>query len=84
MARFVAFCSILIAAVLLVGAIATLTYTQSAHLRLVITASFTLLFAGCVSLFTSSGRIEVFTATAAYAAVLVVYSNLVVGQNNAS
>ena len=79
-ARFVAVCSVLTAAILLVGAIVALTYISSKHSRIITTASFTLLFAGSVSLFTSSGRAEIFAATAAYAAVLVVFMS----GNNAS
>ena len=72
-ARFVAVFSTFLAAVLLIGAIVALTFDSSQNGRIITTASFTVLFAGSVSLLTSSGRTEVFAATAAYAAVLVVF-----------
>ncbi|KAH0541718.1 hypothetical protein FGG08_003810 [Glutinoglossum americanum] len=71
--RFVAWFSVVLAAVLLIGAIASLYVVQSPNWRLGMIASFTVLFAICVGLLTNAMRAEVFGATAAYAAVLVVF-----------
>lgn len=58
---------------LLFGAIEAL-HGQKAHgKRLGILAGFVLAFAFCVMLFTGAKRTDTFAATAAYAAVLVVY-----------
>lgn len=58
---------------LLVGAILALNYVQSQDWRVALTRIFTTLFAGSVGLLTTARRVEVFAATAAYAAVLVVF-----------
>ena len=72
-ARFVAIFSTFLAAILLIGAMVTLNYIDTQSWKIITITSFTVMFAGSVSLFTSSGRTEVFAATAAYAAVLVVF-----------
>ena len=72
-ARFVAVFSTFLAAVLLIGAIVTLNAVRSQNGRIGWIAAFTVLFSGSVGLLTSAGRTEVFAATAAYAAVLVVF-----------
>ena len=69
----VAIISILLAAGLLVGAVISLYLTDSATTRLWMIAGFTLAFAVSVGLFTNARRVETFAATAAYAAVLVVF-----------
>lgn len=71
--RFVAIASVLVAAALLVGAIVALAYNTEQGYKILILATFTLFFAASASLFTSSGRVEIFAATAAYTAVLVVF-----------
>lgn len=69
----VATLDLILAAVLLVGAIVTLYLVSSAEAKLGLVATFTLLFAASVALCTNAKRAEVFAATAAYAAVLVVF-----------
>jgi hypothetical protein len=65
--------SVVIAAILLVGAICSLYYVSNPQARLGMIAGFTVLFAISVGLLTSAKRGEVFASTAAYAAVLVVF-----------
>ncbi|KAJ9655398.1 hypothetical protein H2201_008812 [Coniosporium apollinis] len=72
-ARFVNWFSTLLAAILLVGAIVTLYIITSPNWRLGLIAAFTTVFAASIGLLTSARRAEVFAATAAYAAVLVVF-----------
>jgi len=60
-----------LAAVLLVGAIVSLYFLSNPNAKLGLIAVYTLLFALSVRLCTNAGRAEVFAATAAYAAVLV-------------
>ena len=72
-ARFVAVVSTLLAALLLVGAMVALNYVRSHDRRLALIGIFTVFFAGSVGLLTAASRAEVFAATAAYAAVLVVF-----------
>ncbi|KAF2422990.1 hypothetical protein EJ08DRAFT_725165 [Tothia fuscella] len=72
-ARFVVICSILLATFLLIGAIIGLYIVQSPKARLGMIAVFTTLFAFGVGLLTNARRPEIFGATAAYAAVLVVF-----------
>jgi hypothetical protein len=61
------------AAVLLIGAIVALHFTNRAGARLGLIAAFTALFALSVMVLTNAKRAEIFAATAAYAAVLVVF-----------
>jgi hypothetical protein len=63
----------LFAAVLLVGAITSLYFVKKPGAKLGIIAGFTTLFAATVGGMTSAERQEVFAASAAYAAVLVVF-----------
>jgi hypothetical protein len=65
--------SVIIAAILLVGAITSLYYVTQPKARLGMIAGFTVLFAISVGLSTSAKRGEIFASTAAYAAVLVVF-----------
>ena len=73
LARIVTLLSTLLAAVLLIGAVVSLNYAPNQNIRLALVAVFTIAFAGTVALLSSAGRSEVFVATAAYAAVLVVF-----------
>lgn len=70
---FIVWFSTLLAALLLIGAIVVLYKVQSASWRLGWIGAFTSLFAGSVGLLTNARRAELFGATAAYAAVLVVF-----------
>jgi len=65
--------STIFAAILLVGAITSLYYVQRPVAKLELLAAFTSLFAASVGEITSAKRQGVFAATAAYAAVLVVF-----------
>ncbi len=62
-----------VAAVLLIGAIVALHFTNREGTRLGLIAAFTALFALSVMVLTNATRAEIFAATAAYAAVLVVF-----------
>jgi hypothetical protein len=64
---------LLLAAVLLVGAIVHLYFVVNPAEKLGFVAMYTLLFLSSVALCTNARRVEVFAATAAYAAVLVVF-----------
>lgn len=72
-ARLVAVISSVVAAVLLIGAVVALHFIQKAGARLGMIACFTILFALSLGLLTNAKRAEIFAATAAYAAVLVVF-----------
>jgi len=72
-ARFDAIVSTLLAATLLIGAIVALKYVQSKDRRIALIAVFAVMFAGSVGRLTTASRAEVFAATAAFAAVLVVF-----------
>jgi hypothetical protein len=65
--------SIVIAAILLVGAIICLFYVTNPVAKLCLVAAFTFVFALSVCLLTRAKISEMFAATAAYAAVLVVF-----------
>ena len=65
--------NVILAAVLLFGAILNLYYVTSDVKRLGIIAGYTIAFAMCVGLVTKARRSEVFAACAAYSAVLVVF-----------
>jgi hypothetical protein len=71
--HFVAIFSTVLAAVLLFGAIISLYIVQNEHALLGMLSGWTVLFAACVGLLTSARRDQIFGATAAYAAVLVVF-----------
>ncbi|KAH7074132.1 hypothetical protein FB567DRAFT_190544 [Paraphoma chrysanthemicola] len=72
-ARFVNVISILLAFILLFVAIISLYVTSSPNKKLGIVGAFIALFAASVGLLTTAKKAEVFAATAAYAAVLVVF-----------
>lgn len=74
--------STIIAAILLVGAIAALYFITNPGARLGIIAVFMTLFAVSVAPLTNAKRAEVFAATAAYAAVLVVFVSGDLGGSN--
>ncbi|KAF2676472.1 hypothetical protein K458DRAFT_241900, partial [Lentithecium fluviatile CBS 122367] len=69
--RTVLLISTFIAAALLIGVIVSLYFVRPAS-KLGMIAAFTTLFAASIGSFTSAKRQEVFAASAAYAAVLVV------------
>jgi len=71
--HFVAIFSTVLAAVLLFGAIISLYIVQNKHALLGMLSGWTVLFAACVGLLTNARRDQIFGATAAYAAVLVVF-----------
>ncbi|QPC64435.1 hypothetical protein HYE67_006666 [Fusarium culmorum] len=71
--KFISYISTVLAAVLLIGAIVILYNINSDNLKLGLIALFTVLFSASVGLLTNAKRAEVFGATAAYAAVLVVF-----------
>ncbi|CAN9326989.1 unnamed protein product [Alternaria alternata] len=70
-ARVVAAISMVLAAILLVGAISSLYFVINPKAKLGLLALYTILFAMSVGLCTNARRAEVFATTAAYAAVLV-------------
>ena len=69
---------------LLLGAIFNLYFVPSSQKRLGLIAGYTGLFAICVGLLTNARRAEIFSACAAYAAVLVVYVSGGLGQASVS
>jgi hypothetical protein len=71
--RTVAAISMIIAALLLIGATIALSLITNDKTRLGTIAGFTFLFALSMLLLTNSSKAEIYGATAAYAAVLVVF-----------
>ena len=71
--RAVSTVGLVLAAVLLIGAIIHLYLVVDPAAKLGFVAMYTLLFASSVAFCTNARRVEVFAATAAYAAVLVVF-----------
>jgi hypothetical protein len=69
----IAVLALTIAAILLIGAIVNLYLVPDPKAKLGLVAMYTLLFASSVALCTNARRAEVFAATAAYVAVLVVF-----------
>ncbi|KAL4862447.1 hypothetical protein BDV12DRAFT_190406 [Aspergillus spectabilis] len=69
----VAIISILVASFLLIGSIVGLYFAKNNAVKLALVAAFTAVFAISVGLMTNARRAEIFAATAAYAAVLVVF-----------
>jgi hypothetical protein len=69
----VAAISSVVAAALLIGSIAILNKVSDSGRRIGWIGGFTLLFALSISLLTNARRVEIFAATAAYVAVLVVF-----------
>ncbi|ORY16611.1 hypothetical protein BCR34DRAFT_476044, partial [Clohesyomyces aquaticus] len=73
-----------LATFLLIGAIISLHFVTSAEAKLGLVTTYTLLFAMTVALLTNARRAEDFAATAAYAAVLVVFVSGDLGGSNSS
>ncbi|KAH6616830.1 hypothetical protein C7974DRAFT_53138 [Boeremia exigua] len=71
--RFVTIVSIVLSIVLLFSAIVALYLVSSPAKKLVILGLYVVLFASSVGLLTTAKKTEIFAATAAYAAVLVVF-----------
>ncbi|KAF2002119.1 hypothetical protein P154DRAFT_618864 [Amniculicola lignicola CBS 123094] len=71
--HIVSFTSVFIAAALLVGAITSLYFVQKPSSMIGLLAAFTTLFAGSIGLLTNARKVDIYAATAAYAAVLVVF-----------
>ena len=71
--RTVATLDLVLAAILLIGAIVNLYFVTGQKAKLGLIAMYTMLFASSVALCTNARRAEVFAATAAYAAALVVF-----------
>jgi hypothetical protein len=69
----VAITSSVLAAILLFGSVVSLYFVHNPYALLGMLGGWTVLFATCVGLLTSARRDQVFAATAAYAAVLVVF-----------
>ena len=69
----VLFVSIIGATLLLEAAIVALYFVSNDHIRFGLIAAFTVLFATALSLLSNARLAEMFGATAAYAAVLVVF-----------
>jgi hypothetical protein len=69
----VAILNVILAAVLLFGAIFNLFYVRGQHQRLGIIASYPIVFALCLGLISNAKRSKLFAACSAYAAVLVVF-----------
>ncbi|OTA67809.1 hypothetical protein K449DRAFT_364252 [Hypoxylon sp. EC38] len=65
--------TIVVAAVFLVGPIIGLDFARSPTAKLIMISLFTVAFAASIGLITTAKRAEIFAATAAYAAVLVVF-----------
>lgn len=65
--------NILLAAAFLFGAICNLFYVQRSQVKLGLIAGYTVAFAMAIGLVTNAKRAEIFAASAAYAAVLVVF-----------
>lgn len=73
--------SVVLAAALLFGAIYNLYYVDQDQVKLGLIAVYTLAFALSVSVMSNARRAEVFGASAAYAAVLVVFVSGDLGRN---
>jgi hypothetical protein len=73
LARFVAIISPVLSVVLLFGSITSLYFVHNPYVLLGMLGGWTVLFATCVGWLTNARRDQIFAATAAYAAVLVVF-----------
>lgn len=73
MQRFIVGTAVVLAASLLEGAIVSLYLITNPNLQLGLIALFTSLFAATLALLTNARLAEMFAATAAYAAVFVVF-----------
>ncbi|KAH6885409.1 hypothetical protein B0T10DRAFT_550675 [Thelonectria olida] len=67
--------TIIVAAIFLIGAIVSFHFARHEALKLCMITLFTIGFAASVGLITNARRVEIFAATAAYAAILVVFPN---------
>ncbi|KAH8885875.1 hypothetical protein GQ53DRAFT_658951 [Thozetella sp. PMI_491] len=65
--------TIVVAAIFLIGSITGFYFVSNDVAKLAMIAAFTTAFALCISVMTNARRAEIFAATAAYAAVLVVF-----------
>jgi hypothetical protein len=82
--KVVAFISMILAAGLLYGAILNLYFVTSDKAKLGLIAAYTIAFALCVGLLTNARRSEIFAASAAYAAVMVVFVSSGLGSSTRS
>jgi hypothetical protein len=82
--RFVAILSSILAAILLFGSVLSLYFVRNPYALLGMLGGWTVLFAACVGLGTNAEKDQVFAATAAYAAVLVVFVSGTLGGASAS
>ena len=82
LARLATACSIAIATTLLIASILLLYFFRGPDVRLALVIGFIILFAIGVSISTAATRDSVFAATAAYAAVLIVFVSGNLGDTN--
>lgn len=80
--RFIVGAAVVLAASLLEGAIVSLYMVTNPNIQLGLIAVFTSLFAATLALLTNAKLAEMFAATAAYAAVLVVFISGNLGNPN--
>lgn len=78
--RVAAAISVIAASLFMIGAILSLYFVTSRDAKLGMVAGFTVVFAFAVAMLTNARRAEMFGATAAYAAVLVVFVSGDLGQ----
>jgi hypothetical protein len=81
---FVGLVNVVVAASMLFGAIFNLFYVQNEKKRLGILAGYTMAFALCIGFLSNAKRSEIFSASAAYAAVLVVFVSSDFGRGDSS
>ncbi|RYP79976.1 hypothetical protein DL769_002682 [Monosporascus sp. CRB-8-3] len=72
-ANAVAVLSSLLSAAVLFGSMVSLCFVRNVYAMLGMVGGWTVLFAGCIGFLTNAKRDQIFAATAAYAAVLVVF-----------
>ncbi|RYP34338.1 hypothetical protein DL767_004332 [Monosporascus sp. MG133] len=72
-ANAVALLSSLLSAAVLFGSMVSLCFVRNVYAMLGMVGGWTMLFAGCIGFLTNAKRDQIFAATAAYAAVLVVF-----------
>jgi hypothetical protein len=82
--KAVVFISMVLAAGLLCGAILNFDFVTSHKAKLGLIAAYTIAFALCVGLLTNAKRSEIFSACAAYAAVIVIFVSSDLGNSTAS
>jgi uncharacterized PurR-regulated membrane protein YhhQ (DUF165 family) len=82
--RTVAVISTVVVILLLVGAIVALYFVSNKVARLGCIGAFTVLFGLSMAFFTNATRAEIFGASAAYAAVLVVFVSGDLGSSSSS